>query len=216
MPRTNTINVPVIFSLIAIIAILAFFFWPRAPIPAPCIQIPKELSGEEEKKALDMRSQLEAAVEAKGDVVAKYGTVVQSSFAKLSDRNMTLYIFVQAISCYLKNGDAASQEVAKAMTELLRAELARGARHGDLRGPLTAEEKADIQKSRYADLIWIDFQLFSSRRSSSLSVDNYPALSAPDGFLRILLPHASSAKTNRVLARCNQSLPKKTDRLTIQ
>jgi hypothetical protein len=157
MSTSIRINAPPIIMAMVIVAILAtmlanliFCFRPRTtPIAASCIQIPKELSSEEEKRALDIRSQLEAAVKSKSDVAAKFDMVVLSSFARLSDRNMTLYIFAQAINCYLKKGDPASQEMAKVMTEILRAELARS----NLHGPLTAEEEAEIKKSPYANLI---------------------------------------------------------------
>jgi hypothetical protein len=105
---------------------------------------------EEKKRALDIRSQLEAAVNATGDVAAKYDMVVQSSFLKLSNRNITLYIFAQAINCYLRKGDTASQEMAKVLTKILRAELSRSEGYGSLK----AEEEAEIKKSPHANLTY--------------------------------------------------------------
>jgi hypothetical protein len=139
-------------AVVIVAIVLVIFFLPQYT-SRPCIQIPKELSAEDAKKALDLKGELEATVKGKGDVAAKYDTVVRDNFAKLSQRNMTLYLFSQAIDCYLKHGDQASKEVAKIMAETLRAELARSGGHASLTGPLTAEEEAEIKKSPYANVI---------------------------------------------------------------
>jgi biopolymer transport protein ExbD len=148
--KNITTFIVVSLIILAVAAVAFNLFRHEEP---PCIQIPQELSTEQSKKALDVRSQLESAIKGKGDVAAKYDTILKQNFAKLSERNVTLYLFVQAIDCYLKHGDQASRDIAKTMTELLRAELANSSGSGSLSGPLTADEVRDINKSPYAAVI---------------------------------------------------------------
>jgi hypothetical protein len=144
-----------VIVIVIVVGVVLYFFFSR-PTPPPvvsCIQIPRELSIEENNKALDVKAKVEAAIKGQGDVVAKYDTVLHEDFAKLSNRNVTLYIFVQAIDCYLQHGNQASNAAANSMTELLRAELAQNRGSESLTGPLTAEEEGDIRKSPYAAVI---------------------------------------------------------------
>jgi hypothetical protein len=141
----------VIVAVLVVGGVLYYIFSPRSP--TSCIQIPVEISSEESKKAADIAAKAEAAIQGQADVAARYDTVLHQTFAKLSDRNVTLYIFAQAIECYLKHNNQASNDVANRMTELLRAELANSRGGEGLTGPLTAPEESDIKKSPYASTI---------------------------------------------------------------
>lgn len=83
-----------------------------------CIKPPPLKSEADRKAAVTLAAELEKLnVDAK--IQTDFGKVVNTAFDKLSEDNMTLYLLLSSIECYLKHGKI-GQEVAKEMAQLVR------------------------------------------------------------------------------------------------
>ena len=85
-----------------------------------CIQVPPTLSTNEKKIGADIAAKLEQ-LKVDGSLKANYERAARSEWGKLSDANAELFIFLQAIDCYLQRPTPISQEMARELMNIVRA-----------------------------------------------------------------------------------------------
>src|SRR5438552_2149118 len=100
------------------------------PPVLPCITAPPGhmLSQNDNTIAASLTTDLQKlGVKAGADLKAEFQSKVDADFDKLSDANVSLFLFLQAIDCYMKNGKI-GESIAKDMVAIVRARW--GARQG--------------------------------------------------------------------------------------
>lgn len=117
-----------------------------------CIQPPKLASEEQTQRANDLANTLKSVVDASAKGVdsdskfkAAFSDALKTHYDKLSDENATLYLFSQAIYCYLNLKSEAGNHAAEQWTQML-IERHREKHHAMGSGqPLTLEERASLR-----------------------------------------------------------------------
>jgi hypothetical protein len=123
---------------------------PEKTVPQ-CVTVPPVSSEDQRKAATDIALKLEK-LKTSGGIEAEFDKTVKSEYAKLSDENMALLLFLNAIHCYLQDGKV-GQEVAATMAQVVRDRWAskKGIQGGTPK--LSPLEKDELRQSEYkADL----------------------------------------------------------------
>ncbi|MBX3360137.1 MAG: hypothetical protein KF912_02655 [Phycisphaeraceae bacterium] len=115
------------------------------PTVTSCPQPPVTGVSSEDKAGYNLAAKLEQ-VGVGGEVKAEFERVVKADFATLSDRNVSLLLFLRAIDCYLGRG-AVGEEIAREMAAMVRQEWAAQSGFRGTDGPLTPLEVAAINRS---------------------------------------------------------------------
>lgn len=144
--------VVVVAVVIAIGVIVVVWLTNRPPTTPSCIQPPTLATEEETRRANDLANTLKSVVDesAKGvnsdsKFKAAFSDALKTQYDKLSDENATLYLFSQAIFCYLNLKSEAGNHAAEQWTQML-IERHREKHHAMGAGqPLTLEERASLR-----------------------------------------------------------------------
>ena len=83
-----------------------------------CIKPPPLKSEADRKAAVTIAAQLEK-LNADATIKTDFGNVVNTAFDRLSEDNMTLFLLLSAIECYLKHGKI-GETVAQEMAQVVR------------------------------------------------------------------------------------------------
>jgi hypothetical protein len=146
--RTAIVLVGVV---IAVGVVLVVWLTGRPP-PKSCIQPPQLATEEQTQRANDLANTLKSVVDASAKGVdsdskfkAAFSDALKTHYDKLSDENVTLYLFSQAIYCYLTLKSQAGNHAADQWTQML-IEKYREKRHAQGAGqPLTLEERTSLR-----------------------------------------------------------------------
>jgi hypothetical protein len=126
----------------------------RPPIPCiapPCVGSYKYQT--DEKSALDVSAKLQKiALDAGVKLQDEFKTVLEENFDKMSDSNVALYLFLNAIDCYLKSGKV-GQDVAKMMAGTVHTRWGSSKGFAGITPSLTPAERALIAPSPFANQI---------------------------------------------------------------
>lgn len=82
-----------------------------------CITPPPMTTDEQNSIAVGLAAQL-ASVPVGGSLSTTFSTIVKNEYDRLTDNDKTLFLFLQAIDCYLKDGKV-GQDIAKSMAKMV-------------------------------------------------------------------------------------------------
>lgn len=117
-----------------------------------CIQPPAEYVKGEDKVANEITAKL-AKLDVEATAKSEFGSTLQANFSKLSDRNVSLLLFLRAIDCYLEQG-VVGEELARDFARMVREEWSEQAGFRGTDGPLTPLERGYIQRYEHSDEIF--------------------------------------------------------------
>lgn len=116
------------------------------PTLESCIQPPATAVTGEDAIIGKIAVDLVEKVVVDGSAEANFKSIVKADFSKLSDRNISLLLFLRAISCYLDQG-LVGEEIARQMAQFVREEWSAQAGFRGKDGPLTPLELRYIEQS---------------------------------------------------------------------
>ena len=82
-----------------------------------CITPPPMTTDEQNSIAVGLAAQL-ANIPVGGSLSTNFSTIVKNEYDRLTDNDKTLYLFLSAIDCYLKEGQV-GQDIAKSMAQMV-------------------------------------------------------------------------------------------------
>ena len=103
------------------VALAAALVVPACAHP-PCITPPPMATSEQDQVAASVAAQLQQ-LPVGGNLSASYSQIVQTTYDKLADNDKSLYLFLLAIDCYLKDGKV-GREIAQQMAQIVQARWA--------------------------------------------------------------------------------------------
>jgi hypothetical protein len=118
---------------------------------ANCIEVPKVSDEKQKNIAAEIAAKLEK-LPVSGDIQGKYDTLVKEEYARLSDDNMALLLFLNAIHCYL-NDNKVGKDIALLMADTVRKRWAAKQGFSGTDKKLSPAEKEKINESEYAKLL---------------------------------------------------------------
>ena len=84
-----------------------------------CIQVPPTLSTNDKKMGVEIAAKLEQ-LKVDGSLKANYERTARSEWGKLSDANAELFIFLQAVDCYMARKTPISDAMARELIAIVR------------------------------------------------------------------------------------------------
>jgi hypothetical protein len=152
MTRSAAVVLVALIIAAAVTAVVWLTGRPPPPKVDNCIHPPALASEEQTHRANDLANTLKSAVSSSGKGVdsdskfkAAFSDALKTQYDKLSDENATLYLFSQAIYCYLNLKSETGNRAAEQWTQML-IETHREKHHAQGAGqPLTLEERASLQ-----------------------------------------------------------------------
>jgi hypothetical protein len=128
-------------------------------VPVACVVPPPTSQAADHSKLVTLSVKLEK-LPLDADFSAKFNDTVSQSFQTLSDKNATLYLFLQAIDCYLRHGKV-GERIAQEMADFVRASWAQTT-VGQRGTPpaLTPDEINMIKQTPYKEEIYARFREF--------------------------------------------------------
>jgi hypothetical protein len=137
-----------IFAVIAIVVIVFIVF------PKPCLVPPPETNQSDSSQAGELAAKLEKLKDS-ADVKESYKSVINTTYGKLSQRNVELYLYLKTIDCLKIKPD-----LAKEIVIIVRAKY--GNEHGNesLDSQLTNAEKKDLSETDAGRYVLRQFQAY--------------------------------------------------------
>lgn len=83
-----------------------------------CITPPPMSTSEQDSIAIGIAAQL-ASIPVGGSLNTTFSTIVKNEYDRLTDNDKTLFLFLSAIDCYLKEGQV-GQDIAKTMAQIVK------------------------------------------------------------------------------------------------
>ncbi|TAH37006.1 MAG: hypothetical protein EYC70_08465 [Planctomycetota bacterium] len=118
-----------------------------------CIHPPVLKTNSEVTVAVDIAGRLESLLAVSKDrLVPEFQQLVTQDFARLSDENASLLLFLNAIDCYMQRG-AVGLDLSNRMADIVRTRWAVALNLGSPGSHLTATEVEIIRRSPQSELI---------------------------------------------------------------
>lgn len=129
-----------------------------SPTLASCIQPPVTGVKTQDEASREIAAKL-ANVKLDANAKASFKHVLDAEFSTLSDRNVSLLLFLRAIDCYSKQPrvdpavPSVGEDIARDLASMVRQEWATQTGFRGVDGPITPLERAFISKSAFSSEI---------------------------------------------------------------